>query len=76
MGISRTAQCLIGEQPGPVVTPADDRYYVVLTEHSKHIHQQYQNMLKQIPHLYAAGRLADFRYYNMDESAKPSVGIN
>lgn len=66
---------VIGEQPGPVVTPADDRYYVVLTEHSKHIHQQYQNMLKQIPHLYAAGRLADFRYYNMDESLERGLDM-
>ena len=46
----------------------DEPYYVVLTEQSKARHQSYRELLEQIPHLYAAGRLADFRYYNMDEA--------
>ena len=28
----------------------------------------HRELLEQVPHLYAAGRLADFRYYNMDEA--------
>lgn len=61
---------LIGEQPGPMNTPEDEPYYVVLTERSRQMHQQYQDALAQVPHLYAAGRLADFRYYNMDEAVE------
>lgn len=41
---------------------------MVLTEQSKARHQSYRELLEQVPHLYAAGRLADFRYYNMDEA--------
>lgn len=59
---------LVGERPGPMEGPGDEPYYVVLTEQSKARHRRYQELLEQVPHLYGAGRLADFRYYNMDEA--------
>lgn len=59
---------LVGEKPGPMEGAKDEPYYVVLTEQSKARHQSYRELLEQVPHLYAAGRLADFRYYNMDEA--------
>lgn len=59
---------LIGERPGPMEGPQDEPYYVVLTQRSKAQYQAYRKLLEQVPHLYAAGRLADFRYYNMDEA--------
>ena len=58
---------LIGERPGPM-GPQDEPYYVVLTERSKVLHQRYRELLDRVPHLYWAGRWADFRYYNMDEA--------
>lgn len=61
---------LVGERPGPMEAPGDEPYYVVLTEQSKARHQAYRRLLDQVPHLYAAGRLADFRYYNMDEAVE------
>ncbi len=66
---------VIGERPGPMEHPEDEPYYVVLTEHSRQIHQQYQNALAQVPRLYTAGRLADFRYYNMDEAVERGLDI-
>lgn len=59
---------VIGERPGSVEGPGDEPYYVVLTEQSKAQYQAYRKLLDQVPHLYAAGRLAEFRYYNMDEA--------
>lgn len=59
---------LVGERPGPMEAPGDEPYYVVLTERSKAQHRAYRELLEQVPHLYGAGRLADFRYYNMDEA--------
>lgn len=41
-------------------------YYPILTNESKEQYQQYLNSAKQIPNLYLCGRLADFKYYNMD----------
>lgn len=66
---------LIGERPAPLECPEDEPYYVVLTEHSKAQYQRYRQMLEQIPHLYAAGRLADFRYYNMDKAVARGLDI-
>lgn len=59
---------LVSEYPGPMEDPWDEPYYVVLTERSKAQHQAYRELLERVPHLYGAGRLADFRYYNMDEA--------
>lgn len=59
---------LVGERPGPMEAPGDEPYYVVLTEQSKAQHRRYRELMEQVPHLYGAGRLADFRYYNMDEA--------
>ena len=59
---------LVGECPGPMTDPRDEPYYVVLTEQSKTQHRAYRELLERVPHLYGAGRLADFRYYNMDEA--------
>lgn len=59
---------LVGERPGPMEAPGDEPYYVVLTEQSKAQHRRYRELLEQVPYLYGAGRLADFRYYNMDEA--------
>lgn len=57
---------IVGERPGPMEGPEDEPYYVVLTKQYKARYKVYRELLEQIPHLYAAGRLADFQYYNMD----------
>ena len=59
---------LAGERPGPMEGPQDEPYYVVLTEKSKALYQSYRDLLNRVPHLYGAGRLAEFRCYNMDEA--------
>lgn len=59
---------LVGERPGPMEGLRDEPYYVVLTQQSKARYQAYRKLLDRVPHLYGAGRLADFRYYNMDEA--------
>lgn len=42
-------------------------YYPVITEETKAIHQLYQAEVEKYPGLFYCGRLADFRYFNMDE---------
>ncbi|MCR5228512.1 MAG: UDP-galactopyranose mutase [Solobacterium sp.] len=41
-------------------------YYPVFTEESKGRYQAYTDLLKGISNLYLLGRLAEYRYYNMD----------
>jgi UDP-galactopyranose mutase len=43
-------------------------YYPVLTAESKEKYQRYQILAEKIPGLFCCGRLADFKYYNMDEA--------
>lgn len=41
-------------------------YYPVVTEHSNSVYQMYLNEVKKYHNLFLCGRLAEFRYYNMD----------
>ena len=50
-------------------------YYPVFTEESKAQYQQYQEMAIRIPNLHLLGRLAEFRYYNMDEIAESALEL-
>lgn len=50
-------------------------YYPVLTEESQTIHAKYILMAKRIRNLYYAGRLADFKYYNMDQTLERSLNL-
>lgn len=45
-------------------------YYPVLTERSRKLYQKYYTLAKQYDQLVLCGRLADFKYYNMDQALK------
>lgn len=49
---------------GPVMEP----YYPVLTEESQTMYQKYRYRAEKIDNLYCCGRLADFKYYDMDKA--------
>ena len=42
-------------------------YYPVLTEESRNIYKKYRKYIEQYENLTLCGRLAEFRYYNMDQ---------
>lgn len=48
-------------------------YYPVLTEESQAVYQKYRQKAEQIPNLMCCGRLADFRYYNMDQTLRRAL---
>lgn len=43
-------------------------YYPVLTEESQILYQQYKKKAESVENLYCCGRLADFKYYDMDKA--------
>lgn len=45
----------------------NEPYYPVLTDDSQKIYAQYSEYAKQFKNLILCGRLADFKYYNMDQ---------
>ena len=50
-------------------------YYPVLTEESILLFKKYQKECFLIPNLYLCGRLADFKYYNMDQALEKALQL-
>lgn len=50
-------------------------YYPVLTEESKQQYETYRKMASQITNLILCGRLADFQYYNMDQTLERALQV-
>lgn len=41
-------------------------YYAILNPKNQKLYEQYVQLLKEIPNFYLVGRLAEYKYYNMD----------
>ena len=50
-------------------------YYPVLTEKSQEIYTKYKAKADKVKNLYCAGRLADFKYYNMDQALERALEL-
>jgi len=63
-GLGRTV--IAREYPVPY-GPDAEPYYPILTEETQRLADRYRALASQVPQLHFCGRLAEFRYYNMDE---------
>lgn len=50
-------------------------YYPVLTEESQKQYAKYKDLADRIPNLIYCGRLADFKYYNMDQALERALQV-
>ena len=50
-------------------------YYPVLTENSRKQYAAYQQLADKVSNLIYCGRLADFKYYNMDQTLERSLNV-
>lgn len=50
-------------------------YYPVLTAQSQRQYAQYLALAKKVPNLILCGRLADFKYYNMDQALARALEV-
>ena len=50
-------------------------YYPVLTEDSQNQYEKYKKLADNIPKLICCGRLADFKYYNMDQALSNALNV-
>ena len=48
----------------------NDPYYPLFTDESKQQYEQYANTAHKYNNLILAGRLAEYRYYDMDDAVK------
>ena len=54
----------------------NEPYYPIITEDSKHRYEQYLELSKQFKSLYLCGRLAEFKYYNMDQVIERALTVS
>ena len=54
---------------------AMEPYYPVLTEESQKLFRKYYDEAKQVKGLAFAGRLAEFKYYNMDQAIRRALDL-
>lgn len=50
-------------------------YYPVLTKESQKSHARYRELADKIPNLLYCGRLADFKYYDMDQALERALTV-
>lgn len=50
-------------------------YYPVLTEESQRQYAKYRELAEKVQNLVCCGRLADFKYYNMDQALERALNI-
>ena len=64
------------EYPVPYRYGEDNEpYYPVLTEESKETYEKYRQLASKIDNLIHCGRLADYRYYNMDQAIERALSV-
>ena len=56
-------------------TESSEPYYPVLTEERQRQYAQYRIAAAKVPGLILCGRLADFKYYNMDQALEKALKI-
>lgn len=70
-GTSYAVEYPLPYQEGEKLEP----YYPVLTADSQEQYAKYATLAKRIPNLIPCGRLADFKYYNMDQALEKSLQV-
>lgn len=63
------------EYPLPAAENGIEPYYPVVTKDSLALYEQYWQTASRIDNLYLCGRLADFKYYNMDQAIKHTLQL-
>ncbi len=63
------------EYPLPYQQNKNEPYYPILTEESQKLHYIYRKKADMINNFYYCGRLADFKYYNMDQALERALDI-
>lgn len=53
----------------------NEPYYPVLTEESQMLFEKYKNLAAKVSNLICCGRLADFKYYNIDQAIDRALDI-
>ena len=61
------------EYPQAFVIGQNERFYPINNDKSIEIHKKYLSKAEQLENIYFAGRLGDFKYYNMDIAVEKAI---
>ncbi len=50
-------------------------YYAIINEENRKLYEQYQALVRDCPGFYLAGRLAEYRYYNIDAIVERALSL-
>ena len=50
-------------------------YYAILNKENIDLYQKYHNKISNIKNLYLCGRLAEYKYYNMDAVVRRALNL-
>ncbi len=53
-----------------------EEFYPVLTENDQKLYQKYKNEANKLQNVFFVGRLADFKYYNMDQAVAAALELS
>lgn len=67
---------ILKEYPQAYVAGENTPYYPVFTDEAKAAHEKYLAELKNFPQITAVGRLAEYRYYDMDDAVKRALEVH
>lgn len=63
------------EYPQEFKLGQNERYYPISNKQNQALYEKYLNEAKSIPNLYFAGRLGDYKYYNMDLAIERAIKL-
>jgi len=66
---------ILREYPQAYVRGKNTAYYPIFTDEAKAAYAQYAEEAKAYPHLHLIGRLAEYRYYDMDDAVRRALDM-
>ena len=66
---------ILKEYPETYARGRNTPYYPIFTEKNQRLYQEYAKRASQIPNLIPLGRLAEYRYYDMDDIVKRALAV-
>ena len=73
--INTSVTTILREYPENYVRGQNTPYYPIFTEENKNRYEQYAAAAKEIKNLTAVGRLAEYRYYDMDDIIRRALDV-
>lgn len=73
--ISSKSTTILKEYPQDYVRGQNTPYYPIFTEENKNRYEQYAAAVSEVKNLIAVGRLAEYRYYDMDDIVRRALDV-